>query len=379
MEKRILLLADIASSHTEKWVMALASKGFKVGIFSLNQTKNNWYKDKKNVLVFRESQQFRNANFVLNKFRYIVLLPRLISVLKHFKPHILHAHYATSYGLLGALSNYKPFVISAWGSDVFEFPRKSPLHKYVLRFNLKRADKILATSEALKGELGNYTNKPVEIIPFGIDTDLFYPHDVKSKSEKNVTYIGTIKSLEDIYGITSIIEAIKIVRQKMPTEKIKLFLVGGGSRTNFYKSMVAQLGLTEYVVFPGKIAFDKIPYFHNLLDIFLNVSIVDESFGVAALEALACEKPIIVTDAPGLLEIIGRNTGVAEVIEKNNPLQLSQVIIKLILSPDLRSKMGKQGRQHVETNYDFKNCIAKQLRVYNAMISGDEKLVFNKI
>jgi len=62
--------------------------------------------------------------------------------------------------------------------------------------------------------------------------------------------------------------------------------------------MANSLELSDNVVFTGKIPFREIVHYHNLLDIFLNVSIVDESFGVSVIEAMACEKPVIVTGHP---------------------------------------------------------------------------------
>src|SRR5262249_39253213 len=128
MEKRILLLADAASPHIEKWATALAGKGFKVGLFSLNKTTWNWYTHP-NIILLNEPDDYANADFLANKLKYLFVLPKLKRLIKDFQPDVLHAHYGSSYGLLGALSGFSPFVVSTWGSDVFEFPRKSAIHR----------------------------------------------------------------------------------------------------------------------------------------------------------------------------------------------------------------------------------------------------------
>ena len=97
-------------------------------------------------------------------------------ILKTFKPQLLHANYATSYGLLGAMTGFHPFVLSVWGSDVFTFPKKSFAHKMLFKYNLNKADKILSTSRFMSQEISKYTSKKIEITPFGVDLEKFYPY-----------------------------------------------------------------------------------------------------------------------------------------------------------------------------------------------------------
>jgi glycosyltransferase involved in cell wall biosynthesis len=363
MPKRIFLLADISSSHTQKWAIGLALQGFSVGLFSLHKSSDQWHKNYPSISVLYAPAKSRNVNFLFNKLKYLFVLPKLKKALRIFKPDILHAHYASSYGLLGALSKFSPFVLSMWGSDVFDFPKKSIFHRFVLKYNLKCADRLLVTSFALKKELQHYTAKTAQVIAFGVDTDIFCPKEVKPKDQRDCTHIGLIKSLEEQYGISTVLNAIKIVKERLPAEDFKLYLIGGGN-LKYYKCLVDSLKLNEQVIFTGKVPFKKTPYYHNLLDIFLNVSSADESFGVAVIEAMACEKPVIVSDAPGLLEITNNDAKLAFVITKNDVFELSNRIIELILSPELRTSMGKAARKHVINNYDFKSSIQKMIAVY---------------
>jgi glycosyltransferase involved in cell wall biosynthesis len=375
MAQRILLLADISSSHTEKWALALAKKGFLVGLFSFNKTSQPWHSGTKNIVILNESESFFNSNSVFNKLKYTLVLPKLLRVIKEFKPDVLHAHYASSYGLLGALSQFKPFVISVWGSDVYEFPRKSFLHKFILKYNLKKADKILSTSYAMKGELWKYSSREVEVVPFGVDTTMFYPEAIKKSPQDQSIHIGTIKAIEDQYGIKTIIEAVNLVRLCLPKVPLKLSLVGAGSKTSHYKKMASSMDLDDIITFTGKIPFSKIAHYHNLLDILLNVSTVDESFGVSVIESMACEKAVIVSNAPGLMEVVEKNCGL--IVEKENAQQLARAIMQLIESPQLRIKMGKNARQHVLNNYDFENCLLKMINVYDSLQSKKEEFVLN--
>lgn len=370
MAKRILLLADISSSHTEKWVRGLSQQGYVVGIYSLSPCKNNWYKALPDVYLLSTQSRKRAAHSLFQKLAYIFALPKIRKAIREFKPNLLHAHYASSYGLLGALSRFKPFVISAWGSDVYEFPNTSFIHRGILKFNLKKAGHILSTSYAMKGELWKYTKKEVEVLPFGVDTDLFSaPSQEKTESQKPIR-LGVIKAMEDIYGIKTVIEALHLVSRCLPEQKLKLYLIGGGTQVRKYKKAVSKLNLANKIVFTGKIPFGEIAEYHKLMDILINVSSVNESFGVSVVESMACERAVIVSNVPGLKEVVDEH-GI--VVEKDNAAQLTKAIIQLIESPDLRKKIGKEARAHVLQNYDFKNCLLQLTGIYDSLLSEHTK------
>ena len=102
---RILFLADINSSHTQRWVNGLTTHGLQVGIFSFTVPKDAWYKSL-NIACYHPVAK-------LTKWKYVFQLSSLRKAIRTFQPDILHAHYATSYGLLARLSGFQPFVISA--------------------------------------------------------------------------------------------------------------------------------------------------------------------------------------------------------------------------------------------------------------------------
>src|SRR5690606_11791740 len=139
-----------------------------------------------------------------------------------------------------------------------------------------------------------------------VDTSIFCKKDIAEK-DNSVINIGTIKSLEEKYGIIYIIDAAKILVEKRKDLHFKFFLIGSGKDLETYRQRIINLGLIDFFELPGRIAHSEISKFHNLLDIFLNVSIDDsESFGVATVEAMACEKPVIVSDVGGLVEVVNR-------------------------------------------------------------------------
>src|SRR5688572_24406093 len=149
---KVLLLSDTYSEHTEKWALGLANAGIEVGLFSFNKASYEWY-NHPGITVFFEPDKKINAESTLTKLAYLKYVSILKKIIRHFKPDILHAHYASSYGLVGALSGFHPFVLSVWGSDIYDFPRRSKLHKRLIQHNLRKSDMIMSTSHIMKEEI----------------------------------------------------------------------------------------------------------------------------------------------------------------------------------------------------------------------------------
>ncbi len=366
--KKILILSDVNSAHTQRWVTALADRGLEVGIFTLSLPVNEWYKQVPGVKILftmkKEEGSFSKGAF--SKVEYIKVVPKLKKVIESFKPDVLHAHYATSYGLIGALSKFHPYVISAWGSDVMDFPDKSYFHKKIIQFNFKRADKVLATSNAIREAINGLSDTGVTVIAFGIDSEVFRPMAVESIFPKGSTVIGTIKSLEAIYGIDILIRAFKKVSEKHKDQDLRLLLVGGGSLEKSLKALVAELDLEERTVFTGKVNYESVPAYHNMIDIFVNVS-RNESFGVSVLESLASEKAVVASNIGGLKEVVQhKNTGL--LVKADNVDSTAEAIETFVINKTMREEMGKKGRASVKENFEFSKNVTDTLELYNQII-----------
>lgn len=363
---RVLLLSDAFSSHTIKWANSLAKNGIEIILFSLSDYKEGEY-SKEIIIVnmnLSNSIEERSRNSFL-KISYLQVIFKLKKYIKYYKPDILHAHYASSYGLLGALSGFHPFIISVWGSDIFEFPKISFLHTAVIRYNLSKADRVLATSNYLKAESQKYTNKEITITPFGIDTNKFKPTNVKRVFSESSIVIGTIKSLEKIYGVDFLIKAFKMVKEELQHIPLKLLIVGTGSEEKNLKNLVQKLNLKNDTIFTGRINHSEISLYHNMVDIFVAFSI-EESFGVAVLEASACAKPVIVSNLSGFGEIVDHGkTGI--IVEKENLINLSEALKSLIINPDQRKLYGENGRLRAIERYEWNDSLKQMIRIYNSL------------
>lgn len=358
---KLIYLADTANIHTQKWVRYFLQLGVEISCISFSDFE---IKGTKHFLINKKIVGQINPTLnLLKKVSYLKNLNRVKEIIHSQKPDILHAHYASSYGLIGSLCNYHPFIISVWGSDVMLFPKKSIFTRQILKNNLRKADVICSTSEAMVEELKIYTNKKILLTPFGVDTKKFKPLTNGKKTETIV--IGTVKSLEKVYGIDTLIKAFKIVLKQFPNLILKI--VGTGTQEKVFKDLVKELGLNEKIEFLGRIPNEEVPKTLNSFDIFIALS-RSESFGVSVVEASACGIPVIVSDVGGLPEVvINEFTGL--IVQKDSVKEASEAMIKLISNEKLREEMSKNGRNFVAEKYNWSENSKIMLNLYESILS----------
>ena len=365
---RLFMLADTSSDHTKRWVSATATRGVEIFLFSFNNRDASFYEHLPNVIyhtfgIFSTlKDQRRNGAF--EKLRYLKTLSVLKRCIKEFNPDMIHAHYASSYALLGALSGFHPFVVSMWGSDIYFFPKVSLLHKAVLKYNFRKADRLLSTSECMANEASNYTKKDINVTPFGVDTDLFRP--IVGNKPDDEFVIATVKTLATVYGIDTLIEAFAIVKQQMPSMKLRLIIAGEGKEKANLKNLSMKLGVADYVDFLGKIPNSDVPQLYANVDVYVSLS-RKESFGVAAIEAMACEVPVVVSDADGFKEVV-RDATCGFIVPMNDAAKAAEKIMFLLQNRDFAKEMGVTAREFVVKNYSWTASVDKMMSIYKEMI-----------
>lgn len=338
---KICFLAPANNSHTKKWCEYFINNGYQVDVISFVDDKI----DKVNV-HFIDCGVNTTDNYI-KKIKYLFKTKKVKKIIKEIDPDIINAHYATSYGMIAARCKLKKYILSVWGSDVYDFPKKSFIHKLYFKYILKKSPYIFSTSNAMKDEVRKYTKKEIFITYFGVKMDLFKP----GKKNKEFT-IGTVKALKDKYGIKNIIEALEIIKEKRPDIKVKCKIAGSGEKEEEYKRLSKEKNVD--IDWLGFISQEEASLVWQELSVGLLPSSISESFGVSAVESQACATPVIVSNVPGLLESTTEKSRL--VIEKNNSYELADAIIKLYDNPKLRNAMGKYGREYVLKKFEYNKC-----------------------
>jgi len=362
---KIIFLSDANSIHTLRWIESLTLNNLEIQLFSFFKPKKDLIEKYKqfNVKIISPDlrsniDNLREPN--LSKIRYLKAIPLLKKTIKDFEPNILHAHYASSYGILGYLSRFKPFILSVWGSDVYYFPYKNKFYKWLINLIIKNSNEICSTSVAMKKIIENeYNRNDVNVVPFGIDLDFFKPNNNNNNKYFNV---GTIKSIENHNGIDCLLDAAKKVIYDYKKE-INFIIVGEGSLRKEMQQKAKDLRLEHRVKFEGFVAHENITKHYNNLSIFVAVS-ERESFGVSVLEAAACEIPAITSNIGGLSEVnLHKETGI--VINPCDSDKLAQSIIMLYKDNQLRMKLGANARKKVKENFDWTSNVHQMIEIYN--------------
>ncbi|GAA0533761.1 glycosyltransferase [Chitinophaga japonensis] len=374
MEIKILMLAPLSSIHTIRWANALYDRGIKIILAGATTYDPTLYNEGIRIISLQlpASQTGRNAKAV-GKLSYLSLVNKVKQLIKEEKIDIIHAHFASSYGLIGALVGFKPFVLSVWGSDVYDFPIKSLLHRYILKFNLSKATLVLSTSHVMADETRRYTQKGIDITPFGVDTNVFKPeYDQKADSKGFV--IGIAKTLEEKYGVEYLLRGYAKFREVYANQNsdIQLKIAGEGILKESLVKLADELGIAGHTTFLGKLKHSDIVGFYNSLNIAVFPSILDsESFGVAVIEANACGIPVIVSDVAGFKEVVmHEKNGI--IVERKNADAIYEAIERLYLDKTIREKMGNFGRELVKEKYEWNKNVEYVISIYNNILKYHE-------
>ncbi|MFI5203082.1 MAG: glycosyltransferase [Flavobacteriales bacterium] len=353
---RIILLADINSTHIKRWATSLAERKVEVGIYSLSVPSENWY-ERYGIRLLSPAHETS-----VPKWRYFLYAKNLKASIALFKPDIVHAHYATSYGLLLRRSGFHPGILSVWGSDVFVFPKKYFFGRFLLRRNLNYPDCIQATGIVLKNETNKYIDRPVSVIAFGVDTVFFKPADNKDDSKVD---ISIAKSLEKTYGIDLLIDVF--YELKKTHKNIFLNIAGDGTMKETYIRKVKELELNHSVSFMGQLTREQVAELYASSDIAVFLS-VTESFGVSVIEASACGVAVVCSSVGGHKEVV-KNEETGYLVDRNQKQEIIEKLNNLIENKALRQTMGAAGRKFVIEKFEWKKCVDEQLEVYSALLN----------
>lgn len=284
---RICYLADAGSIHTKRWCDYFGSLGHEIHLVSFREGNVSGVKFH---LLDGGKINVSGGNWsVLLQFR------KLKKILREIQPDILHAHYATSYGTVGAMSGFHPYIITTLGTDVLISPKQSFVYRMILKYAFKRADWITAMADHMKDaiiELNVPENK-VNTVMFGIDPKVFSRQNRVLDAEKFV--ITSTRNFEPIYNLDLLLDALKILNGKIPNLEINL--IGDGSLRDELESKVVLYELKDSVRFLGKVSQSILAENLCRTNLFITTSLSDGN-NVSLNEAMVCGAVSIATDIP---------------------------------------------------------------------------------
>ncbi len=286
---------------------ALAKKGHSVHFITYSQPTR--------MEFFNENVYYHEVD-VMNYplFQYppyeLALTSKMVDVVKFEKLDLLHVHYAIPHAsaafmakqILKSEGIYVPVVTTLHGTDITLVGR-DPSYEPVVTFSINESDGITAVSQNLKEDTYAHfkIKKQIEVIPNFIDLERFkkqkkehFKKAICPNGEKLLVHTSNFRKVKRIEDVVRIFYN---VRKKLP---VKLLLMGDGPERTHIENLCRELGTCEDVRFLGK--QEAVEEVLSVSDLFIMPS-EKESFGLAALEAMACEVPVISSNTGGIPEL----------------------------------------------------------------------------
>ena len=306
----------------------------------------------------------------------LALATKMADVAVHHKLDLLHVHYAI------------PHSVSAYLAKEMLRPRKIPvittLHDTditlvgndrsylpITRFSIDRSDGVTAVSEFLR-KLSSQEfalQKPIVLIPNFVNCDVFKKAQDANHREKfalaNEKIIVHISNFRPVKRVTDVIEIFDEVQHHLPA---RLLMVGDGPDRFKAECLSRNKGLSEKVIFLGK--QDSVAEILSVADLLLLPS-ENESFGLVALEAMACEAPVVASKVGGLPEVIREGIDGYLIAPKNVKAMASRTV-EILSDPEKHRKMGINARKFAMEKFCSTKIIPLYEEYYHQIVNLDQ-------
>nr|WP_121269434.1 N-acetyl-alpha-D-glucosaminyl L-malate synthase BshA [Pedobacter schmidteae] len=307
------------------------------------------------------------------------LASKLVDVVRFEKLDILHVHYAIPHAsaafmakqILETYGIYIPFVTTLHGTDI-TLVGKDPTYKPVVTFSINKSDGVTTVSESLKKDTEDHfeiTNE-IKVIPNFIDFSRFSlkpkDHFKKAIAPNNERILIHTSNFRKVKRTADVIRIFQKIQEKIPS---KLLMVGDGPERAYDEQLCRSLGICEHVRFLGK--QDAVEEILSVSDLFLMPS-DSESFGLAALEAMACKVPAITSNSGGLPELnvdgfSGFMSNVGDVEDMANKA------IHILQSDEVLQQFKENAFARAK-DFDLKKILPDYVNYYNKVIAEAHKL-----
>lgn len=297
----------------------------------------------------------------------LVLATKMAEVTARYNLDILHVHYAIPHSISAYLAKMMlterkiPFVTTLHGTDI-TLVGNDRSYLPITRFGIEQSDAVTAVSQYLLQRTVEEFNiqRPISVIPNFVNCDVYSRATERSlrrkyASDKESIFIH-ISNFRPVKRIEDVIAVFARVRAECPA---RLLLVGDGPERPKAEWLAETQGVSKDVLFLGKQS-EMAPLL-SISDVLLLPS-ENESFGLVALEAMACEVPVVATRIGGLPEVVEHDED-GFLLSLGDVAGMAEASLKLVKNAQLRDEMGKAARKHALRDF----CSTKIVRHYEQL------------
>lgn len=301
------------------------------------------------------------------------LASKMVDVVKFEKLDLLHVHYAIPHATVAYVAKkillsegrYVPYITTLHGTDITIVGNNNTFAP-VVEFSINKSDGVTAVSESLRQQTCDFfnINKEIRVIYNFIDFDRFtksnkdhFKKAIAPEGERILLHISNFRKLK---RVEDVIHVFKKVHEKLPS---KLILIGDGPERHNMEELCRKLELCHEVRFLGK--QDAIEELLAIADLFVMPS-ESESFGLAALEAMACEVPVVSSNAGGLPEVnIHGETGLLS--EVGDVEQMAKNALAILENEEVLQRFRANALAQAK-RFDIKNILPQYEAYYEEVL-----------
>jgi len=304
----------------------------------------------------------------------LALASKMSEVAESARLDLLHVHYAIPHSVSAYLARAMtaplklPFITTLHGTDI-TLVGSNRSYLPITKFSIEQSDGVTAISNYLKTrtveEFG--TRNHIEVIPNFVNCDQYHrSNDAKQRAcwaPNDEPIVMHLSNFRPVKRVTDVIEIFALVREKMPA---KLVMIGDGPERGSAEWLVRQKKLTGDVLFLGK--QDQVAEKLGLADLFLLPSDT-ESFGLAALEAMACEVPVVGTNVGGMPEVVEHGVD-GFLVAPHDVAAAGKFAIDVLSRADRGREMGQLARVNARKKFCANDVIPQYEEYYKQVLAA---------
>ena len=356
----VAMIAFPDNHHTRRWSRALTADGMTVHVIGI--TGDETHDRAGATRVHGPNEQAIPVLSAATRWQHAIA---------RVKPDVVYMQwlFARPARLL-ALDPHWPLVTTVMGSDVRQDPTltESVLERSCRTALLLRSHTITAVAQPLATVVAGYhpdLRDHIEIVPFGVDTALFHPPAVARRRQVGEPLqIGHFKSDDVVYGRLELLRAVALLHARGQPFVLHL----AGRRGNDHGEVTAYLAahpwIAAHVVDHGSLDVDAIADVYRQIDVYVMNSL-QESFGVAAAEALASGVPVIASDVGGVRALV-RSGDTGLLVQSGDPEGLAAALEEFARYPDLATSCGQRGCARVRSHFEWDDSVRQMAALLRA-------------
>jgi len=344
------------------------SKKHEVTVLSIN----DWWKGGQDNLesysnefddVFKRIDYFYLTDKKVSPILQELLFRRKVKELLKEEDFDVHLNYSTL--ISGYVAAKRVKTVYDLADDIGAMIKGSPqiprvlrpfggiLGDLMVRKNVEKAEKVAVTTDMLK-QTYNIPDDKVKVIPNGVDTELFRNYgDTKEELGLEGFIVGYVGVLREWVDLEPVFRALRDL-----SKEIKMVVVGKEGQFKENRELAKNCGVSDRVIFMGMVPYSQVPKYISAMDIclisFKSGAISENALPLKLFEYMACEKPVISTELPGVKAVAGD-----KVMYVASHRDIKKKIMELYKNDKLRREMEKIGRKFVVENYDWERIVKK--------------------